>query len=69
MAKLVNTGYLLDMRIVDERLTKLEKAYKEISNIMTNLSMDIKLIIKGVKENNVTNIQTQIKEVNENEKV
>lgn len=56
------------MKIIDERLTKLEKAYAEISNIMTNLSMDIKLIIKGVKENNVTNIQTQIKEVNENER-
>lgn len=44
-----NSGYLSDMKIVDERLTKLEKGYEEISKLLTGLSMDLKLITNGGK--------------------
>lgn len=55
MATLIpKPNYFSDMRIVDERLTKLEKGYEEISKLLTGLSMDIKLIanggINGIKE-------------------
>ena len=45
----MNPGYHADMQIVDNRLTKLEKAYEEISQLLTGLSMDIKLIAAGGK--------------------
>lgn len=42
-------AYFYDMKIVDERLKKLEKGYEEISKLLTGLSMDLKLITNGGK--------------------
>jgi len=44
---MIDRGYFSDMKIVDERLTKLEKGYEEISQLLTSLSIDIKHIIGG----------------------
>ena len=44
---MIDPGYFSDMKIVDERLTKLEKGYEEISQLLTSLSIDIKHIIGG----------------------
>lgn len=54
MATLNHTpSYFSDMRIVDERLTKLEKSYEEIFKLLTGLSMDIKLIANGGNNNGI----------------
>ena len=45
------TNYFSDMAVVDERLKRLERAYEEISKLLTALSMDIKLIMKGDENN------------------
>ena len=44
---MIDVGYFSDMAVVDERLTKLEKGYEEISQLLTSLSIDIKHIIGG----------------------
>lgn len=46
-------AYFYDMKIVDERLKKLEKGYEEISKLLTGLSMDLKLITNGGKSSGV----------------
>lgn len=46
-------NYFADMKVVDSRITKLEKGYEEISQLLTSLSIDIKHIIggnSGIKE-------------------
>lgn len=40
-------AYWSDMEVVDKRLTKLEKCYEEISQLLASLSIDIKHIIGG----------------------
>lgn len=48
MATLNQTpSYFSDMAVVDERLKRLERAYEEISRLITGLSMDIKIITNG----------------------
>lgn len=50
---MIDPGYFSDMKIVDERLTKLEKCYEEIFKLLTGLSMDLKLITNGGKTNGI----------------
>lgn len=40
-------SYFYDIKVLDERLIKLEKGYEEISQLLTSLSIDIKRIIGG----------------------
>ena len=61
---MIDRGYFSDMKIVDERLTKLEKGYEEISKLLTGLSMDLKLITNGGKSNGKQKTKEQNAEQN-----
>lgn len=58
---MIDPGYFSDMEIVDSRITKLEKGYEEISQLLTSLSIDIKHIIggktNGIKESKEQNAE------------
>lgn len=44
---MTDPGYFSDMKIVDERLKKLEKSYEEILKLLTGLSTNLELIASG----------------------
>ena len=58
------TNYFADMKIVDERLTKLEKGYEEISKLLKGLSMDLKLITNGGKSSSEQKVSSSTQSSN-----
>ena len=61
---MIDPYYFSDMKIVDERLTKLEKGYEEISKLLTGLSMDLKLITNGGKASGVQKVSSSTQSPN-----
>lgn len=42
---MIDKGYLLDMQIVDERLTKLEENYDKIIKLLNDMTNDLSKIV------------------------
>lgn len=51
MIKMINSSYFSDMKVVDERLTKLEENYDKIIKLLYNITNDLSKIIGGDNNN------------------
>ncbi len=48
---MINSSYFSDMKVVDERLTKLEENYDKIIKLLYNITNDLSKIIGGDNNN------------------